>query len=71
MLHEMSHMWFGDLVTPRWWEDTWLKESFADHQGTEAAALATKYTDQWVAFASRRKAWAYNEDQRVDTTSPH
>lgn len=70
MLHEMSHMWFGDLVTPRWWEDTWLKESFADHQGTEAAALATKYTDQWVAFASRRKAWAYNEDQRVDTTHP-
>ena len=69
ILHEMSHMWFGDLVTPRWWEDTWLKESFADHQGTWAAS-ALGYDGAWVSFASTRKAWAYLEDQRAATTHP-
>lgn len=69
VLHEMSHMWFGDLVTPRWWDDTWLKESFADHQGTWAAG-ALGYEDAWVSFASTRKAWAYLEDQRAATTHP-
>ena len=70
ILHEMCHMWFGDLVTPRWWEDTWLKESFADHQGTWAQALATEWTEAWATFAFGRKAWAYAEDSRPATTHP-
>ena len=70
ILHEMCHMWFGDLVTPTWWEDTWLKESFADHQGTWAQAEAAGYTEAWVSFASTRKAWAYLEDSRPATTHP-
>lgn len=69
ILHEMSHMWFGDLVTPRWWEDTWLKESFADHQGTWAQEAAG-FSEAWVSFASSRKAWAYREDSRAATTHP-
>ena len=70
ILHEMCHMWFGDLVTPAWWEDTWLKESFADHQGTWAASEAAGFTEAWVSFASTRKAWAYLEDSRPATTHP-
>ncbi|MCR2052477.1 aminopeptidase N [Actinomyces bowdenii] len=70
ILHEMSHMWFGDLVTPRWWEDTWLKESFADHQGTWAQEQAGGYEEAWASFASSRKAWAYLEDSRPATTHP-
>ena len=70
ILHEMCHMWFGDLVTPAWWEDTWLKESFADHQGTWAASEAAGFTEAWVSFASTRKVWAYLEDSRPATTHP-
>lgn len=70
ILHEMCHMWFGDLVTPRWWEDTWLKESFAENQGTWAQATATAWTSAWVTFALGRKAWAYTEDSRPATTHP-
>ncbi|MBO3724681.1 aminopeptidase N [Actinomyces bowdenii] len=70
ILHEMCHMWFGDLVTPRWWEDTWLKESFADHQGTWAQEQAAGYEDAWASFAASRKAWAYLEDSRPATTHP-
>ncbi|GAA2919150.1 aminopeptidase N [Microbacterium keratanolyticum] len=69
ILHEMAHMWFGDLVTMRWWDDLWLKESFADYMGSHASAAATEYTDAWVAFANRRKAWAYTQDQ-LPTTHP-
>ncbi|MDI2127350.1 aminopeptidase N [Yinghuangia seranimata] len=69
LLHEMAHMWFGDLVTMRWWDDLWLKESFADYMGTAAVAEATEYPDSWVSFAIRRKAWAYRQDQ-LPTTHP-
>ena len=63
ILHEMAHMWFGDLVTMTWWDDLWLKESFADYMGGYALASATEYTDGWVSFALRRKDWAYRQDQ--------
>ncbi|MCF2531689.1 aminopeptidase N [Yinghuangia soli] len=67
VLHEMAHMWFGDLVTMKWWDDLWLKESFADYMGTAAVAEATEYEDSWVSFAIRRKAWAYRQDQQPTT----
>ncbi|WP_024794935.1 aminopeptidase N [Tomitella biformata] len=69
ILHEMAHMWFGDLVTMRWWDDLWLKESFADYMGALASVEATKFTNAWVAFAIQRKAWAYTQDQ-LQTTHP-
>jgi aminopeptidase N len=65
----MAHMWFGDLVTMRWWDDLWLKESFADYMGAHASAAATRFTDAWVKFAASRKAWAYQQDQ-LPTTHP-
>ncbi|OKL49983.1 aminopeptidase N [Boudabousia marimammalium] len=67
ILHEMCHMWFGDLATPAWWDDLWLKESFADHQGTFAEAAASEYSDAWTSFAISRKGWAYIQDQRPST----
>ena len=69
ILHEMCHMWFGDLVTPAWWDNLWLKESFAENQGTTSAAQATVYTGEWASFAIGRKAWAYAQDQ-YPTTHP-
>nr|WP_296777581.1 aminopeptidase N [Rhodococcus sp. (in: high G+C Gram-positive bacteria)] len=69
ILHEMAHMWFGDLVTMEWWDDLWLKESFADFMGAYTSAHATRFTDAWVSFANRRKAWAYLQDQ-LPTTHP-
>ncbi|MCG2622097.1 aminopeptidase N [Arthrobacter sp. I2-34] len=69
ILHEMAHIWFGDLVTMSWWDDLWLKESFADYMGSLALAEATEYTEAWVTFANRRKAWAYVQDQ-LPTTHP-
>ncbi|WP_442921884.1 aminopeptidase N [Microbacterium sp. CH12i] len=69
ILHEMAHMWFGDLVTMRWWDDLWLKESFADYMGAHASVAATRFTDAWVRFAANRKAWAYEQDQ-LPTTHP-
>ncbi|WP_209323902.1 aminopeptidase N [Brevibacterium renqingii] len=69
ILHEMAHMWFGGLVTMKWWDDLWLKESFADYMGGLALAEATRFTDGWVTFALRRKAWAYTQDL-YPTTHP-
>ncbi|MGO3151482.1 MAG: aminopeptidase N, partial [Galactobacter sp.] len=69
ILHEMCHMWFGDLVTMKWWDDLWLKESFADYVGALAVDEATDFTTSWTTFASRRKAWAYRQDQ-YPTTHP-
>ncbi|MDO4792261.1 MAG: aminopeptidase N [Buchananella hordeovulneris] len=69
ILHEMAHMWFGDLVTPQWWDDLWLKESFADFMGSYASARATEFTDEWTSFCFGRKAWAYVQDS-FPTTHP-
>ncbi|WP_346958116.1 aminopeptidase N [uncultured Arthrobacter sp.] len=69
LLHEMAHMWFGDLVTMRWWDDLWLKESFADYMGTLGVDRTTDWATAWVNFANNRKAWAYVQDQ-LPTTHP-
>ncbi|MEU3333121.1 aminopeptidase N [Glutamicibacter creatinolyticus] len=69
IMHEMAHMWFGDLVTMKWWDDLWLKESFADYIGTLANDQATDFATAWTTFAARRKAWAYVADQ-MPTTHP-
>ncbi|MCQ0000530.1 aminopeptidase N [Streptomyces sudanensis] len=67
ILHEMAHMWFGDLVTMKWWDDLWLKESFADFMGTFSMVEATRFTSGWITFANNRKAWAYRADQLPST----
>ncbi|MGW5677336.1 aminopeptidase N [Streptomyces sp. NPDC003860] len=67
ILHEMAHMWFGDLVTMVWWDDLWLKESFADFMGSYAMVGATRFTNGWTTFANNRKAWAYRADQLPST----
>ncbi len=67
ILHEMAHMWFGDLVTMRWWDDLWLNESFATWAGTLAQSEATRWTAAWTTFAQLYKAWAYRQDQLPST----
>jgi aminopeptidase N len=67
LLHEMAHMWFGDLVTMRWWGDLWLNESFAEFCGWLASAEATRFTDAWTTFAIGRKSWGYMQDQLSST----
>ncbi|MFD9071162.1 aminopeptidase N [Streptomyces lasiicapitis] len=67
ILHEMAHMWFGDLVTMQWWDDLWLKESFADFMGSFSMVEATRFTSGWITFANNRKAWAYRADQLPST----
>lgn len=69
IMHEMCHMWFGNLVTMKWWDDLWLKESFADFFGSKAVAEATDLPGAWQSFAHQRKAWAYLQDS-YPTTHP-
>jgi aminopeptidase N len=69
VLHEMAHMWFGDLVTMKWWDDLWLNESFAEWAAHHASVEATQYTEAWVNFVNQRKAWGYRQDQ-LPTTHP-
>ncbi|WP_436495089.1 aminopeptidase N [Actinokineospora sp. HUAS TT18] len=67
VLHEMAHMWFGDLVTMRWWDDLWLNESFATWASVLAQAEATEYKHAWTSFANIEKSWAYRQDQLPST----
>ena len=65
--HEMAHMWFGDLVTMRWWDDVWLSESFAEYMGFRVLSEATAFTGTWTDFALARKPRGYDADQRTST----
>ncbi|MFI6940901.1 aminopeptidase N [Streptomyces sp. NPDC050418] len=65
--HEMAHMWFGDLVTLRWWDDIWLNESFAEYMGYQVTSEVTRFADTWTDFGIARKTWGYDSDQRPTT----
>ncbi len=67
VLHELAHMWFGDLVTMRWWDDLWLNESFAEYASIRCQAEATTWRTAWTTFLSAEKAWAYRQDQLSST----
>jgi aminopeptidase N len=71
ILHELAHMWFGDLVTMTWWDDLWLNESFAEWAShfcqAEIRAKGVPGDDPWATFANARKNWAYRQDQLSST----
>ena len=67
ILHEMAHMWFGDLVTMRWWDDLWLNESFATWASVLAESDATRWVNAWTTFCQLQKSWAYQQDQLPST----
>jgi aminopeptidase N len=67
ILHEMAHMWFGDLVTMRWWDDLWLNESFATYMSLVALVRATRFTSAFTTFSADWKTWAYRQDQLPST----
>ncbi|MEP7017099.1 MAG: M1 family aminopeptidase, partial [Actinomycetota bacterium] len=67
--HEMAHMWFGDLVTMKWWDDLWLNESFAEYMSYRTLSEATEFTDAWVDSSMARKPWGYAAE-RMPSTHP-
>ncbi|MGY2703588.1 aminopeptidase N [Nocardioides sp. HB32] len=65
--HEMAHQWFGNIVTPKWWDDLWLNESFAEYMGVRVTADVTEYADAWTDHAYDRRLWGLTADQGPST----